>query len=381
MSREKQKVLFLVSRRNFENARGQRREISKHDELLSTLECDPDVDLRVDFHVESLKFLSWSSHGWHLSVRISLVLFVFWRLPRVFSTFTKVRRVRQDLLAFLKSIWANVAKEFWEYYLARKDIQILMGVMLNEPEILAARHLGIRTCEVQHGILSDKTLENYFPRAMPDAFASWPLNHGGQHIPVGMQAIPVPFTWKRDFSRNSNPEDTKALIILGHEVGDSADPAGFLTRSLETEVLECLSQELQLVMRFHPKANASQRELFFEWFTHTGLTASYQSFRDRSISEAIDNARLVVMDRSTSWLDSIARERPCVIANVATHEEAINFFPSLSNVTIFRSVSSYFRSVPLKRSSVGELPFLAFQSNDYSHLRNWILRLANPSNS
>ena len=329
MKSDKPRVLFLFSRRDFEYSRKSPAKVAKQGLLLESF-GERDLKLIVDFHIESIRFLPFSKHGFHISVRIYLLLYALSH-PVSFLKSVKIANHRlrgrgRSFLEYLRASWESIAEPFWIFYLSSRKITALLGVMLNSPELSAARKLGIPSFELQHGILSETTLEDYFPNEYPNYFCAWPMEISRFRIPNGTEIVPIPFSWSHRAQESDSIDGERFLLVLNDGLVEAADPFGMMPHSLLDSARLLLRHKKSIVLRFHPKSPARLISMFKNW-AHKNLgNVRFETYLDKDIHASILISRLIILSRSTTWLDCVALGRSCVIHDPITYEYALSQF-------------------------------------------------------
>lgn len=341
-------VLVLLSSRDWEHSRWSKSNVAKQSRLLEHLRSS---GLRVftDFHVESVKFKFFSQFGTHTLVRMELLRFLA-KNPRLFlKAFTGAafrNRVSQTtLLAFMKRTWWALAQNFWDSFFARHSFDAVLGVMLTREELIAARKAGIPSFELQHGMLAENALLDYFPYAAPDFFCAWPMDSSHINLPHGTKLLSIPFSWSGKSNCSRSATRPLVLVILTHNSKNGADPWGFL----ETEVAQAISEiapgGASIRFRFHPKTTRREIRKFKAWALGKFGQAHFETFRDSNISSSICKSHLVVLGQSSTWLDSLSLPRPSLIMDPFTYTSAKKQFPELVDVYLFRSTAQLPRNL------------------------------------
>lgn len=374
------RILFLVPRRSFEFASNKRPEVAKQSKLLKSLLIDSRFDLRLDFHIESIRFIPKSRYGWHISVRTGLIRFSLMRFFRILRTIignafsgrgqhASVNSVRR----MLWGIWAEYSDDFWEHYLRRNSFDALCGVMLTTAELRAARKIGIPSFEIQHGILQADMISDYFPEVQPDYICVWPLDSSNISLPHNLTRVDVPFTWEPAIkSKNSLVSGT--LVILGHNIERAEDPAGLLEANLGENIRNMKFENENLSFRFHPKTSRSEMREFLEWLAAEFPDATFHSYRDLDVSDALVGSRVSIMSKSTIWLDSISSLVPSIILDPKSYELAIQAFPRAEGTLIFNSVYDFQNSCLAEVNVLDDEIRAAFADQDFSEFFAKLLR-------
>lgn len=340
------KILFLIQRRDFEYSNNSEPDIPKQNGLLAALRGDPRFEVKVEFHVESIRIVPRSKYGWHISVRLALMRFsainVFKILTSLLSTYSSKfdHPGRHRTESKLRTMWSDLGDSFWHEYLSRNRYNAILGTMLSAPEIRQARKLGIPTFEIQHGIMETGTLRQYFPEVAPDFICTWPINSAHVSFPEGTRQLGIPFTW---IQPNSTPQkqDRRYLVILGQGIELSPDPVGLMDPVLWESIRRVSWLKHCLIFRFHPKTSEFEIEAFKRWLGTSLGELSFQSHLNLDIHEAVINSNAVLMGSSTVWLDAIFAGVPAIICSGATYERAVTDFPEMDGALLFKSPGDF----------------------------------------
>lgn len=356
--------------RAFEHSKSSVPDVAKQSRLLESLMAQGKLQVFLDFHIESLRFRLKSKYGWHVRVRLSLIAYVLTHPILTFLAFLRVTSVGLSIfrtfLPVLREVWADLAEGFWVDFLKRKKIGALVGVMLNGPELSAARNLGIPTFEVQHGVLSETTLIDYFPESAPDYFCSWPLESRHVLRPDGLRWVQIPFSWSHNRQRPALGHRPKALVILTHSDKRAFDPIGLLDANIVEPVKLLMSHGVGIVFRFHPKTSKSQISTFRDWSASFGFDVRFETFRESDIADSILRSHFVITGRSTVWLDALSLGRDCFITDIATYKFASGQFPEAAGELLHQELSAKFLEGVDCRESVTPVTDAAFANSDFS---------------
>lgn len=337
------KILFLVSMRDFEHSKSSVPDVAKQSRLLSSLIEQVDLQIFLDFHVESSRFRFRSKYGWHLRVRLSVIAYLTSNPVLVLRAFHSIASERtwsfKISLPALREAWAELAEGFWIDFFERQKIEALVGVMLNRPELAAAQKLGIPSFELQHGILTEATLKDYFPDLAPDYFCSWPLDSSHVLQPEGLSFVQIPFSWSHNRQDLVPEAKLKVLVLLTNSSKSAFDPFGLLESSLVESVRLLLLHGGDVICRFHPKTSKSEMTAFRRWSEFNGFAVKFETYLESDIANSISNSHFVMMGESTAWLDALSVGRVCFVTNAVTYQHATTQFPEVAGTCLHQELS------------------------------------------
>ena len=230
----------------------------------------------------------------------------------VFATIN-VNRILSDLpefglLSSLKRIWLQGRIRFFTKLFSAGNFDLVFGIGLSYPELVAAKKLSIPCVEVQHGVLSNEFFNLNFPQLYPTAFAHWfeedrELIEARGIVPLCLGA-PSP-TLTVEASDSHLKKKSRALFILQYGFTDSVDGQGTCHRDLQPLIeAEHNSEGTEVVFRFHPVSTQREQLRASRVLEHSFHGCGFSFTSNENLGDAILGADRIYTFSSGAWVDA-----------------------------------------------------------------------------
>ena len=135
----------------------------------------------------------------------------------------------------------------------KNGTRMVIGIGLSQPLLEAARELGIKSVEVQHGLLNEGTLDKHFGDRIPDVFLAWNQKSAEIAEARGMSSLIVgnPVSFGEAISVAKEKQKLPLCVALQYErilglVLPMQHP------SLSAVLEQAASQGKKIIFRLHP---------------------------------------------------------------------------------------------------------------------------------
>lgn len=245
-----------------------------------------------------------------------------------------------SLMDRLRKAWLEGRTRTFRHFLKKHNPHFLLGIGLGPPELLAARDLGVRTVEIQHGEIDSSTLDMYFPNVWPDFFLHW--FQGDSVLFCGQNTVPIHVGLMHSDQEFDSPASRKregVVVLLQHHLAESVDSMGCCHPSIISEISQ-LEPGTRVLVRGHPTLKKSQQLDVWREIRHLLPTAEFQPSDRAPLKEDLSRAMLSLSHSSAGWIDSLVAGCPTVLTSSEAYNRALMRFPSWTEIPIFGSIQS-----------------------------------------
>lgn len=318
------KALIVLGWSSFQSGKGMKRGAPKSDYIQEHLEEKFGVEAHVTLHLES----SWkplvSRHGLHFLdsiCRVPKLVLCMWS-----AALNNRASSGQKFDSKLRGIWSQARIEFWTKHIISNEYVFVAGQILTNEEIAAAELVGIPSVELPHGVFDEETALWYLS-AKPSIFAIWPNQDAFALKKRGL--VPVAIPLPPIVEQKRSPFGSRQLLVcLTWGVIDSVDGLGGIPRGLWSQLHALESQFPDIRFRLHPVFPPAKRRRL-ERFLRREYPKAQVSPRSRSLEEDLSDCKVVMLDRSSVWVEAIQRGIPVLTTSLETFIRAKKFEQTL----------------------------------------------------
>lgn len=157
-----------------------------------------------------------------------------------------------DHAAFVRAV-QGIFFPSWEQILDSSKPVVVIGIGLPENLCEAARPMGIRTAEVQHGIFYDLRLQ-YFPTDAPDFFLAWDQHSASKALNSGLEAMVIGHPLSTLGPSTSDFKNSRLVgcVALSYGCTGAIDKVGSITPELLGAITSLKQVGFKMIIRPHP---------------------------------------------------------------------------------------------------------------------------------
>lgn len=266
----------------------------------------------------------------HVSVALRMIR------PTVID-FALRRKSRGDVLATLRKLWLACRVDWFQDFFRKSNVDILLGIGLSEPELTAARNLGISSVEFQHGRVTQHALDReFYSSVRPDYYVCWFESDSQLIEDNGMIAVPLGPPWA--IAPNSSPTDRGSsdkvlLVILQYGFHSDFDDAG----ACHEDLLRCLrvlkQQQPSILFRFraHPVQPMSKQRRVFLRLAMEFPESSFHYSNEGTVFDSLNGATACITYSSSTWIECLAANVPWYLIEEWSRADASQHLPVASS--------------------------------------------------
>jgi hypothetical protein len=153
-------------------------------------------------------------------------------------------------LTFLNQL---ALEKLYGQLISKSAARVVFAIGGSEALVKACRKQGVRSLEVQHGMLGPDDVKLYWPNGIfPDSFLSWDSYSSEVAEQAGMEAITIGHPDSQNRESTSEKTGSHICVSLGKNAEDSEDLWGCFPRRL-TEIIDSLiAADVPVLIRLHP---------------------------------------------------------------------------------------------------------------------------------
>lgn len=326
------KALVLVSKANFQSRDKQGRlVIDKADHVIHYLTRSKEFTVDVLSHIESPRLPKGNAYQSNEKHR-RLFDLLFLALSFVGFALRASNIGESSIQRHLKMAWLHARTTFWRRVFCRSNPSFLLGIGLSDSELRAARELGIRSFEIQHGDFTASDLDAYWPNHCPDFFLLWGEGNLDIVESFGVTPVLIPAPISEPIDRSSFEADV--LVPLTHS-SNSPQPGSIetISKELHRQLEALVNMGLKLLIRPHPvfpEKSLSRLEKF--------LTSSYSNSalsNASSLNLFLSKAPILIVENSSIWFDGLRAGSVLLIVDSDNFERVKHLHPAGENKQYF----------------------------------------------
>lgn len=238
-------------------------------------------------------------------------------------------------LQFLRNVWSRSRQAAIEAILNSNQADVVIGIGLTPQVLASARCLQIPSIELQHGIVSLRGLDLWFPIEKPDYFFCWSEFEAKLVEQRGIQPLLVPLPdpnlaeqlsgsglRKRVSAKGQFNRKVKVFAQYGFE--RSIDGLGLVHSDLTPFLRSQSKAGNHVVVRFHPVSRWWQIRLaqIVLWSKFSNLR--FENPRKVSVHESLENCALGVGYSSSVWREAAMHGSTFALASPEALAHAIS---------------------------------------------------------
>lgn len=252
----------------------------------------------------------------------------------MWTEFIRNRRKSFNAVLHRRDFRAIRLRRAWLHLLEENSISALVGIGLSSASIDAARDLGIKTIEVQHGNLDQNSSKRYWQYSQPDILLSWDTwsSNQAEKFISDSRVIGHPINSEQSstiaHSALQESEDDNICVALQYKrLGYIVIPF------ISPEIFRLLRSEnfflkQKLLFRLHPIIDARPIRRFFLSMSLRILfpKSPIHRPRDTSIEHTIAMSKALVTDTSSTAYEFGLMGKPSLVTNLISRENFVDLF-------------------------------------------------------
>lgn len=253
----------------------------------------------------------------------------------------KARKVTNlNLSQVLRERWLEVRVNFFYNLFQKRGIQIVLGIDLAKPEILAAQRLGIPTVEIQHGVISAEFFRLAFPDFKPTIFAHWFKEDSGLIRSEGVRPLHIGLPPLPPIQEQHEGQANVVLVLLQYGFDNSVDGHGLCHPALGAHLDSEHLKNRNLLFRFHPMTSTGVQRRAKHRLAHRFPDSMFSFPAKENLSDAIFRSSEIVSYSSSSWVEATAMGRDCVLVSSEADRRASRLKRSSSSAEVSDTVAT-----------------------------------------
>jgi hypothetical protein len=276
--------------------------------------------------------------------------------------------------------WGEARAWLWNRRFQKNRPDAVFGIGLTAQEIKAAKNLGVKTFEIQHGVFEKEAVQFYWPTQAPDFMCLWPTSDS--HLLQGSGIRPIGIPSYKLLATTTYSFGTGLLVPLSWgEVWQNGPTPFFGSLPERVDALIRGSSRLlpNIMFRIHPVTPKKVIRRLNKELRTAFPGAIVESAAKRNIEDFILRGSAVILERSTVWLDALQLSVPVMTVSPEHLRVMRESVPQSSHGLLFlvESEDEVERTTSrnLRSSSAGQIDHIGSSASSWAPLESVLVSL------
>lgn len=311
------KVLVVFAWSVFQQGSGFRSAAPKLDHVIKALRLMPGLKLSFLTHVESARpFVS--SYGWHFLSRLAylplLLIAVLASFPATLGS--------EAHEATLKYFWHEVRVKYWILILRIRRFDFIVGSNLTVQQITASKSLGVKTIEIQHGLLNESWYRSNWAHFYPDYLACWSNTSLSLLSDLGVLPVQIPYPpIQSNLRGKDSPPRRDLLVALGWGRSSSIDGLGAMSEEMFNVLRNQQLLADSVVIRIHPVFPRREVRRLKTFLRSHFPSAKIEYSSTKSAGQSVLEAQIIIVEGST-LVEALLADKTLICCSTETYVRA-----------------------------------------------------------
>lgn len=223
--------------------------------------------------------------------------------------------------------------QIWINFLSRTEPKLIIGIGLTDGLLEICSALGVKTIEMQHGILSETDLRQWWQyssdgqRYGPDLLATWDDHYSNiaSTLKINSLTFGYPFEFQGpgetepSLGKFANDQKPAVVVTLSCRLPGGIDPWGMIDKNMDASVLKLLSHGILVRLRLHPVAQGGviRRACISSWLSSRYQNSEIIFPKDESILRTLDYGDVHLTVASSTVLEASYLGVPTLVLQAA----------------------------------------------------------------